>query len=434
MATSPWEDECTQFDKLTGFHYDVNGEGDEFPRGARCVLESTMRLASHHVAAPWGFGASLFVLGANEDLLARLLQEPATFGTVAQAAISAAKFKGRLARGCRIQLGVQHREDRPLREAREIPTLVLAVWGHDAGFSSELRERLQLRDAEYTLGDFANSGEIRRACDAGTRLRQQLARAVLDTLAFPPPRGLMTDDPTVIAFRVDSPSFTMVHQPAIGGTRGEHVTCYLDAAEVHAGSQGAGVYYSAAAGSCFYESPRTRVRPTHPRGGTIGLVPGSTGFTHGTGPLVAIQSPPGAASADITVLAADDGGLTRVYLSVDTDESDRLISCGDNGALAQTNGARLRVRPVATAITGPFSESSDLLYGRIPMDTVANVLKYTSAAQRNVEFANTPEWVTRLTVLAPGGRVWDLLNERSAINNEDGVITSYAIDRSMIEK
>lgn len=434
MATSPWEEVSTQFDKLAGFHHDLNDQGDEFPRGARCVMESTMPLAPHHLAAPWGYGASLFVLGTNEDLLAQLIHDPAMFGAVAQAATGLPKFKGRLSRGCRIQLGVQHREDRPLREAREVPTLVLAIWGHDEEFSSGLKERLQQRGDEYTLGEFANSGEIRRACDAGTRLRQQLARAVIDKLAFTPPRGLVTDDPTVIAFRVDSPLFTMVHQPAIGGTRGEHVTCYLDSAEVHAGSQGAGVYYSAAAGSCFYESPRTRVRPTHPRGGTTGLVPGTTGFREGTGPLVAIQRPPGAASDDITVLPAEAGFLTRAYLSVDTDESDRLISCGDNGALVQTNGARLRVRAIATTIVGPFSASTDRLYGRIPIDNVANVLKYTSPLKQKVEFVNTPEWVTRLTALAPSGRVWELLNEESALNDEDGMITHYEIDRSMVEK
>jgi hypothetical protein len=434
MATSPWEGAATKFERLSGFHYDINESGDEFPRGARCVCESTMLLESHHLATPWGYGTSLFLLGPDEDLLARLIHDPEAFEAATQVATNLPKFRGRLSRGCRMQVGVQHREDTPLREAREVPSLMLAVWGHDEGFSSGLKDRVQHGEVEYTLGEFSNSGELRRACDAGTRLRQQLARAVLDALAFKLPRGLVTEDPTVVAFRVDVPLFTMVHQPAIGGKRGEHVTVCLDAAELHAGSQGAGVYYSAAAGSCFYESPHTRARGSNTRGGTTGMVAGSTGFREGTGPLAAIKLPPVVGSAFITVLPAECGVLHREYLSIDTDESDRLLPCGDNNALEVTRGERMRMRAIATAIVGPLSESTSQLYGRIAVDNVTTVLSYTNPLQKNIGFLNTPEWVTRLTALAPSGKVWELLNEGSAHSDDQGVITHYEIDRAMLTK
>ena len=79
MATSPWEGVATKFERLSGFHYDLNESGDDFPRGARCVFESTMRLEPHHLAAPWGYGASLFLLGPDEVLMARLIHDLEAF-------------------------------------------------------------------------------------------------------------------------------------------------------------------------------------------------------------------------------------------------------------------------------------------------------------------------------------------------------------------
>lgn len=432
MEAFPWEETCTNFEKLRGFHYDCNASGEGFPKSARCVLKSTTPLEAHHLAAPWGYGASLFLLGSNESLLTQLINDPSTFDAATQVAVELPKFAGRLARGCRMQVGVRHLEDTPVREAREIPLLVLAVWGHDEGFSLDIKERVASGEAPCTVGEFANSGELRGACDAGTRLRQQLARAVLDALDFPLPRGLITEDPTIAAFQVDCPTFTMLHQPAIGGKRGEHVTCCLDASELHAGSKGAAVYYSAAAGSCFYQSPKSRGRLGHARGGLAGLVSGSTGFRDGAGPLEAMGKPPPVGGADITVLPAVNEGTHRWYLSIDADESDRLVSCGDNSALEITQGDRIRVRAITTAIVGPFSSSNPKLYGRIAIESVSAVLACTSPLQHTVVFQNTPEWVTRLTAFAPGGRVWNLLNEGSAKNDANGDVTYYEIERSSL--
>ena len=121
-----------------------------------------------------------------------------------------------------------------------------------------------------------------------------------------------------------------------------------------------------------------------------------------------------------------------LILSIDADESDRLVSCGDNSALEITQGDRIRVRAITTAIVGPFSSSNPKLYGRIAIETVSEVLACTSPLQPTVVFQNTPEWVTRLTAFAPGGRVWNLLNEGSAKNDTNGDVTYYEIERSSL--
>ena len=79
-------------------------------------------------------------------------------------------FEGRVCRGFRAQIGVEQRDDIPLRAENETPTLALAIWAHDASTCPMLNIN------EMTMGEMASHTALVSAAHAGTRLRMQIAQ------------------------------------------------------------------------------------------------------------------------------------------------------------------------------------------------------------------------------------------------------------------
>ena len=429
VAKVDWASTSLSYDEAPGAYADTNDAGLPYPRLTRVVNAASAAIDPKYLAPPWGYGATLFRLGENEDLLSRLIDNPDGFTTAVSVAIDNELFKGRVTRGARFQIGIEYKDNVPLTKAHEVPTVLLAVWAHDALAAASIKEATHPDGSSLeTLGELANCEEMRIASLAGTRLRTQLAKSVLTALAFVTPKEIQPRDETTVAYHLDVPTFTMVHQPSIGTTRGSQVTSYLDMSELHAGSHGACVYYSARAGSCFYPSPIASGQPyTVPGRGTAPTavaVPGSTGFSN--------HSPPVPNLVPVPVVASSHDGLKRHYVSLDADESTRPPSCGDNGALLATSGEKARLRPIATALASPMSSENGKLYGNVGLDSIEDVLRHTDKRVHTVSFPNDAKWTSLLTNVAPGGRVWDILNQETAIENESGQVTHYEIPRSKL--
>ena len=120
-------------------------------------------------------------------------------------------------------------------------------------------------------------------------------------------------------------------------------------------------------------------------------------------------------------------------MSTDAEESGRLNPRGDNGALAAADGVRMRLRTIATVVGSPMSTRNGKLYGHVAVDSIESTLLHTDPRPSTICFTNTPEWVTMLTAAATGGRVWELLNEETAITDIDGVVTHYDINREKLQ-
>ena len=422
-----WAQDSVEQELFDGIYTDTNEVGEVFPWGAKFVYPSSLQAKPLHFVPPWGYGCTAFKLGPCDTTLTRLVQSPSLFADTVSAVLSRPMFEGRVCRGFRVQIGIEQRDDTPLRAANEEPELALAVWAHDATVCPTLAAD------GMTLGEMASHASLAAAAHAGTRLRMQIARATLDALEFKIPRGLATKDATTIAYHLDAPSFSMVHRPPLGNDRGANVTCYLGASPLHVGATGAAVYYSAVAGSCFYPPPEGH---TAPRAGRCNrsnttTVAESTGFVnHRTS---CTQSPlPQERHSLLTVLPFWKRGQARCYVSKDTDESGRPSPKGDDGALAATGGSRMRLRVIATVLGSPMSTRNGKLYGHVAIDTIESTLLHTDPLSPTVSFTNTPEWVTLLTSAATGGRVWELLNEETAKTDADGVVTHYEIERAKL--
>jgi hypothetical protein len=419
-----WTANAVEEQLFDGNYQDTNEDGVSFPSGAKYVYPSSVVVKPLHLAPPWGYGCTVFKLGTCDATLSRLVQEPSVFADAVSAALARPMFEGRVCRGFRVQIGVEQRDDIPLRAADETPALAVAVWAHDA--SSEP----MIITHGMTMGEMASHPSLAAAAHTGTRMRMQVARAILDELGFAIPRGLGTKDPATVAYHLDVPLFSMVHRPPLGNDRGANVTCYLDAAPLHVGATGAAVYYSAVAGACFYPPPEGTLAPRAGRGSKslTTTVAGTTGYLRNDTPA----APAPRSATEVIVLPFLENGRARRYLSKDTDERERQHPKGDNGALATTGGIKMRLRVIATVLGSPMSTRNGKLYGRIAIDTIESTLLHTDPLVPTVCFANTPEWVTLLTAAAKGGRVWELLNEDTAKTNADGIVTHYEIERTSL--
>jgi hypothetical protein len=79
-----------------------------------------------------------------------------------------------------------------------------------------------------------------------------------------------------------------------------------------------------------------------------------------------------------------------------------------------------------------MSSENGKLYGNIGLDSIEDVLRHTDKRVHTVSFPNDAKWTSLLTNVAPGGRVWDILNQETAIENESGQVTHYEIPRSKL--
>ena len=59
-----------------GAYTDTNDMGEPYLRPARVVNIASTKIDPKYLAPPWGYDATLFQLGENEDLLARLVDDP----------------------------------------------------------------------------------------------------------------------------------------------------------------------------------------------------------------------------------------------------------------------------------------------------------------------------------------------------------------------
>lgn len=423
-----WAEDAVEEQLFDGWYTETNEDGNLFPLGAKFVYPSSTIAKKMHSVPPWGYGCTAFKLGPCEATLTKLIDSPSLFAETLAAVVERPMFAGRICRGFRVQIGVEQRDDVPLSATDEAPRLAMAVWAHDA------TKCPVLPIAPITLGEMASLSSLADAAQAATRLRMQVARATLDELGFLIPRGLATKDITTIAYHLDAPSFSMVHRPPLGNDRGANVTCYLGATPLHAGGSGAAVYYSGTSGSCFYPPPESG--PSQRSGGVnrtaLTTVPASTGIRVAKASNSGRPSLPHQALS-VSVLPFWDGGRARHFLSTDAEESGRLNPRGDNGALAAADGISMRLRTIATVVGSPMSTRNGKLYGHVAVDSIESTLLHTDPRASTICFTNTPEWVTMLTAAATRGRVWELLNEETAITDIDGVVTHYDIDREKLQ-
>ena len=127
-----WTANAVEEQLFDGNYQDTNEDGVSFPSGAKYVYPSSVVVKPLHLAPPWGYGCTVFKLGKCGATLSRLVEEPSVFGDAVSAALARPMFEGRVCRGFRVQIGVEQRDDIPLRAANETPALALAVWAHDA--------------------------------------------------------------------------------------------------------------------------------------------------------------------------------------------------------------------------------------------------------------------------------------------------------------